>query len=424
MDKKRIVILLITILLTFAGDVRADTLVLKDGRVIRCDTVREEGNVVRYWIGEAQLSISRDRVERIERGGERGEALSGSPKASSTNGAARLAELPDPKLLLRETTGPSATPFNPDLQKKLEAAAVALTEGRYTDALAGASRAVEIDPTNQLAYYQLGAACYALEKLPEAIKAWKSALKIKNHPGIRAAMEKAEREMAVASDFTKNRSRFFNISMEGDTLDTTLESGILGLLEESYGQLKRRFDYEPNEKISAIFYTRDTFFNITNAPSWAGALNDGKLRIPVGGLKEINDELSRTVMHELTHSFVFFKARGKCPTWLNEGLAQIMEGKSAAGYRSRLADLATKGTLPSLQNLSGSFTKLSTAQASVAYAYSLAATEILAERDLRSAIKVLEELGQNYNISVALSRHTRYQDLEEFERELRRRLSQ
>jgi hypothetical protein len=67
---------------------------------------------------------------------------------------------------------------------------------------------------------------------------------------------------------------------------------------------------------------------------------------------------------------------------------------------------------------------LSTAQAAVAYTYSLAAVELLAERGLNTAIKVLEDLGQNYNISLALSRNTRYKDLNEFEEELRRRFSQ
>src|SRR5205085_9046040 len=178
------------------------------------------------------------------------------------------------------------------------------------DALAHASRAVEIDAGNQYAFYLMGAAYYALEKVPQAVNAWRSALKIKDNPNIRTALEKAERELAVAQDFTNNRSRFFNISIEGGTLNPSLESSILNLLEDSYTQLKRRFDYEPSEKISAIFYTRDTFFNVTNAPTWAGALNDGKLRVPVGGLNGANDELAKTITHELTHSFVYFKARG------------------------------------------------------------------------------------------------------------------
>src|SRR5262249_42741225 len=181
---------------------------------------------------------------------------------------------------------------------------------------------------------------YALEKLPEAVKAFKAALEIKKNPIIEAALEKAERDLAVSRDFTTNRSRFFNIGMEGGTISPALESSLLGMLEDDYFQLKRRFGYEPTERISVIFYTGQTFSNITNAPSWVGALNDGKLRLPVGGLSSTDDRLAKVIMHELTHSFVHFKTRGNCPTWLNEGLARVMEGESSASELNRLASQA------------------------------------------------------------------------------------
>src|SRR5437660_2481667 len=38
-------------------------------------------------------------------------------------------------------------------------------------------------------------------------------------------------------------------------------------------------------------YTQKQFFNITEAPSWAGGLNDGKLRIPIQGVTSMTPEL-------------------------------------------------------------------------------------------------------------------------------------
>lgn len=474
-------LLYISLLFLLVVEARADKIILKDGRVIRCDYAKEDGKYVRYNIGEATLTIAREKVERIERDNEKGEALEGNGSSTSPTGAsaaARLADLPDLKIAPVQPAAGSS--LSNDALDRLEAnvkaepndanqraalvnallasasleyqagrydqakaqlsraliydgknsyaltalATIEMIEGRYSEALGHARSASEIDPNDQRAHYLQGAAYYALEKLPEAVKAWKAALKIKNDPRIRAALEKAERELEVAGDFTKSKSRFFNISMEGGAPDPSLESSLLVLLEESYGQLKRSFEYEPKEKIAAIFYTRDTFFNITRAPNWAGAVNDGKLRVPIGGLRSVNDELAKTITHELAHSFVHFKARGKCPTWLNEGLAQMMEGKSAGGTRARVAALAAQGTLPTLQALSGSFIGLSTAQAEIAYAYALTATEVLSERGVRTVIAVLEDLGQNYNISVALQRHTRYQNLEAFEQEVRRRLTE
>src|SRR5690349_17027424 len=100
-------LLAISFLFISARIIYADTIVLKDGRTIRCDTVREEEKVVRYWVGDAMLTIARDKVERVERGGEKGEAIGANSNAgsntgsrgSSATGASRLADLPGRDLL-------------------------------------------------------------------------------------------------------------------------------------------------------------------------------------------------------------------------------------------------------------------------------------------------------------------------------------
>src|SRR6266700_2405758 len=104
MHNKRLQILF-AILLFFITpiDSRADTIVLKDGRVIHCDSAREDGKVVRYWIGEAALTVSLDRVERIEHDGEKGESLGNNSKTASpttTGVATRLADLPPGPMLV------------------------------------------------------------------------------------------------------------------------------------------------------------------------------------------------------------------------------------------------------------------------------------------------------------------------------------
>ena len=43
--------------------------------------------------------------------------------------------------------------------------------------------------------------------------------------------------------------------------------------------------------------------------------------------------LSRILKHELTHSFLYQKTQGRCPTWLQEGVAQWMEGRRGGGTR-------------------------------------------------------------------------------------------
>src|SRR6202011_4017483 len=84
-------------------------------------------------------------------------------------------------------------------------------------------------------------------------------------------------------------------------------------------------------------YTNQTFVDITRAPAWVGALNDGRIRVPVEGLTSMTEELARVLMHELTHSFVGQKTGGHCPVWLQEGIAQYMEGKRSHKMAGALA---------------------------------------------------------------------------------------
>lgn len=476
------------IVLLFIGSLTsafADTIILKDGRVIRCDGVREEANIVRYWIGEAILTVSKEKVERIERDNQKGEALTNSNSNANQNSLEKIdSSNPSNKLKVSPIKRPIVKTLNGnvDIEKanKLEAelknnsqdktkieelvytlnilafqesqagniakakellnralnwdsnntdSLIGLTslemgEGRYSEALQHANKAVSIDAKNQLTYYYLGAAYYNLEDLPRAVDSWKIGLRLGQNTLIQTALAKAEKELALANDFSSGRNRFFNIVLEGGSANLGLESQLLILLEESHTKLRRQFNFDPKERISAIFYTKQTFSDVTRAPSWAGALNDGKLRIPIGGLTSVNAELAKTITHELVHSFVYFKSRGKCPVWLNEGLAQLMEGDSAASYRSQLAVVVANNPSFNLKTLSGSFIGFTPEQARVAYAYSLAAVELLSERGVNTTISVLEDLSQNTDIDTSISRHTRYKNLKAFEEELSRRLSQ
>ncbi len=67
---------------------------------------------------------------------------------------------------------------------------------------------------------------------------------------------------------------------------------------------------------------------MTLTADWVGGLYDGKIRVPLGGLRQLTDRAERVLSHELTHAVVHSKTRGRCPRWLHEGLAQISEGKA------------------------------------------------------------------------------------------------
>src|SRR5271166_6516151 len=93
----------------------------------------------------------------------------------------------------------------------------------------------------------------------------------------------------------------------------------------------------------------------------------------------------------------------RCPTWLNEGIAQIEEGKSSATYGHQLAQLFAGGNEIPFNVLEGSFMSFSAPQATAAYAESLAATEYIRDAyGMSEVARILELLSQGSSTEAAL----------------------
>ena len=69
-------------------------------------------------------------------------------------------------------------------------------------------------------------------------------------------------------------------------------------------------------------------------PEWVAGVYDGRVRIPLDDLYG-DTHLSDTVRHELVHAFVD-RLSTRCPAWLNEGLAQWVEGEDLDRAAKRL----------------------------------------------------------------------------------------
>jgi hypothetical protein len=186
----------------------------------------------------------------------------------------------------------------------------------------------------------------------------------------------------------------------------------------------RDLGYSPHSNIAVTLYTQQAFFDVTRAPSWTGAINDGKLRIPVSGIPSVTRDLARVLKHELTHSFVSQMSGNRCPTWLNEGIAQLEEGKSSASSGPQLAQLYAAGNEIPLNMLEGSFMNFSAPEATVAYAESLAATEYIRDTYGMSEInRILELLAQGSSTEAAL-RRTAHSDYRQLRDEMARSLKE
>jgi hypothetical protein len=294
-------------------------------------------------------------------------------------------------------------------------AAVLVRTGNASQAISYAQRAVHATPDSPDAYTMLGYAQFASDRTKEAIASWTHSLALRPDPAVQQFLAKAEREQNVESEFSEGESQHFTLHYEGKQTSEVLRGQILAALESDYDDLVRDLGTPPRDNILVTLYTEQAFFDVTHAPSWSGAMNDGKLRIPISGLNSVTSELAHVLKHELAHSFITHLSAGRCPPWLHEGIAQYLEPKSLGSEGRQLAVLFKAQRNIPLNALEGSFMQFSGAQAYVAYAESLAAVTFITDSYGMSDIqRILQRISQGNSTESALRAtiHSDYGQLE------------
>jgi tetratricopeptide (TPR) repeat protein len=448
----------------------ADTIHLKNGRTILADHVRENGNRYEYDIGDDSYAIPKSSVDRVETGGMPAPASSGAAKTAGAlpvftpvDSLANEGDLPktivkegkvDPDALSKlEGKGnaelsatadfiagkfefehgnmdqarryfDSALRFQPENSTVLVYyAALLVRAGNPSQALTYAQRAVRAAPESPDAYTVLGYAQQACDRTKDAVVSWKRSLELRPDPAVEQYLAKAQREQNVETDFAQRESSHFVLHYEGKQTSEAFRAQIITVLESDYDDLARDLGTPPHDNILVTLYTEQAFFDVTRAPSWSGAINDGKLRIPVSGLNAMTPELARVLKHELAHSFINQISAGRCPPWLHEGIAQLLEPKSLGNDGRQLAQLFKAQRNIPLNVLEGSFLHFSGSEAYVAYAESLATVSYINDSyGMGDIQRILQLLSQGSSTEAAL-RATIHSDYGQLESEVGKYLS-
>jgi len=453
----------LSLLATYA---RADTIVLKNGRRIAALSVAVEGDKVRYLTSAGELALPRSIVDHIEKGAaaqmpaapsggaanlgiappsaeatgadsavESGavhdgvvdrdflaamasEARSGGPeanhKAALAYHAAAQAERSRgdmERALTDERTALTYAPEDPVML--LNVAYLHLRRSENKQALDYLERAQRVAPNNPDVSKLAGWAYYAMNKLNQAVKEWQRSLALRADPEVQAALDKALRDKQEEENYRENESSHFTLRYSG-AAEPGLAREVLRALEGHFSAIESELSYSPPEPIGVILYTQQAFADITSAPGWVGALNDGRIRVPVQGLTQLTPELSRVLKHELTHSFVRQKTRANAPTWIQEGLAQWMEGKRSAATADVLMRVYDAKQAISLADLQGPWMHLSNEVAAYAYAWALANVEYIVQVDgMPDVDRILDQLAAGSTAEAAVREilHSDYDDL-------------
>jgi tetratricopeptide (TPR) repeat protein len=310
----------------------------------------------------------------------------------------------------------TALRFQPDNPAVLTYyAAVLLRTGSALDAISYAKRATEVAPDSPDAFATLGYAEYAAGRLQDAIQSWKKSLSYRPDATVSQLLAKAQRDVSAESNYSERESGHFVLRFEGSQSSDAFRDQLLSTLESEYQDLAHTFGNEPRSSIRVVLYTSQAFFDVTRAPSWMGALNDGELRIPLRGVDSITPQLARVLKHELTHSFIGDITAHRCPAWLNEGIAQMLEPRLLGGRTAQLAQLFQAERDIPLNMLEHSFSSLSTEEAALAYDESLfAAGYLYGHYGMPDVVRILQRIGAGDSPESSLRSvlHTDYGSLE------------
>ena len=165
----------------------------------------------------------------------------------------------------------------------LEAAYLHLRRSEYSAALDLLERARRNNPDSADVAKLSGWAYYGLNRIPDAVTEWKRAMELKPDEEVKHALEKAERDAEEEAGYHEGETSHFRLRYNGGAAPD-LAREVLKTLESEYGEISATLSYNPPEPIGVILYTNQAFMDITRAPSWTGALNDGRIRVPVEGL--------------------------------------------------------------------------------------------------------------------------------------------
>jgi tetratricopeptide (TPR) repeat protein len=366
----------------------ADRIVLNNGRVIDADRAWFEGGQVRYQKDGGVYGLPRTLVKRLDprpppsadpevaRARER---LSAGDAAE----AVRLAQ----SVLVREPRSLAALHV-------LAEAYLALGDAQTAQQTARA--ALVIDERQPHSHALLGDALAALGDRLGAEQQYKKSLLLRSDSEVKRKLEDVASPPARPTGGAQFRLRY-----DGG-VNEPLGRIVLAALSDAYAEFSRRLGFRPEEPVDVVLQLEANFPD-ERVPRWAEGINDGTIRVPVLGLTEPNPRLITVLRHELAHSFIAARTGGNCPTWLQEGVSQWLEGGDPGREDPQLAQLARAGRLHPLVTLEGPFRGLSAQEAAQAYAESLSAVAyIVRRRGEAGLVRLLNALGDRIPSEEAL----------------------
>src|SRR3989454_7770357 len=207
----------------------------------------------------------------------------------------------------------------------LGAGLAAHLQGQEMEARTALQEAVRLNPKLTAAALILGDITYRMGDLETAVRTYETALEVEpNNAQIQGRLESWRKEAALHNRFQQSLSPHFTVLFEGPA-EQRLASAAVDALESAYWRIGTALLAYPSGILTVVLYTDEQFRDITRSPTWAGGVFDGKIRVPMRGALNDPKQLEKVLAHEFTHALVKSLAPRGVPTWVDEGLAVVLE---------------------------------------------------------------------------------------------------
>lgn len=220
-----------------------------------------------------------------------------------------------------------------------------------------------------------GYAAYKSDDMRLAMDYWRESLEMHQNPAVERLFRIAEREAREDKSGEKLVGTQFTLRYNRNVTDAATARRAVTLLDREYLRISQELGCRVEERLVAIMQSKEEYLRTTDASEWSSGQYDGRIRVAVMDGQQLGEQTRRTFSHEVVHACM--AQLGRFPQWLDEGLAQKLSGERLDGARlAQMRTLAASGQLPSLRNLSQTWSRMSTLHAAVAYSTALAAVEL------------------------------------------------
>ncbi len=214
----------------------------------------------------------------------------------------------------------------------------ALRRNRLPEAERALRTAVERDPTAVRSWKLLGVVRDQRGKTAAAIEALEKAASLRPGDGaVTRRLRRLRHDQETISGGRPLGSARFRVYVPAEL---SLDEGrrVLGKLDAICEELERRWGGDPPRGVEVILYPPGEFSRRTGFAEEVGGAFDGRIRIAfpeelkAGGLT-----LDQVIRHETAH-LLLHRLPAPLPKWLDEGLAQMVDGGARADWDERFRE--------------------------------------------------------------------------------------